>query len=151
MRDFFMSLNQNIQQKFIEVKFNCWATNPIVYTRCCQRCAMKKRVVPLRTTQPGFSMNFKMCPGSDLNRYDRCGSQDFKSCVSTSSTTRVNKLICQFHYVIKQLFNHFVKNNKIILTTHFYCCKSRYYFRTCLPVPPGKQLLSFSSFTNELK
>ena len=29
-----------------------------------------------------------MCPGTDLNRYDRCGSQDFKSCVSTNSTTR---------------------------------------------------------------
>jgi hypothetical protein len=28
-----------------------------------------------------------MCPGTDLNRYDRCGSQDFKSCVSTNSTT----------------------------------------------------------------
>ena len=28
-----------------------------------------------------------MCPGTELNRYDRCGSQDFKSCVSTSSTT----------------------------------------------------------------
>ena len=27
------------------------------------------------------------CPGTELNRYDRCGSQDFKSCVSTSSTT----------------------------------------------------------------
>ena len=29
-----------------------------------------------------------VCPGTDLNRYDRCGSQDFKSCVSTNSTTR---------------------------------------------------------------
>ena len=28
------------------------------------------------------------CPGTDLNRYDRCGSQDFKSCVSTNSTLR---------------------------------------------------------------
>ncbi len=28
-----------------------------------------------------------MCPGTELNRYDRCGSQDFKSCVSTNSTT----------------------------------------------------------------
>ena len=31
------------------------------------------------------------CPGTDLNRYDRCGSQDFKSCVSTNSTTRASK------------------------------------------------------------
>ena len=30
---------------------------------------------------------FEMCPGTELNRYDRCGSQDFKSCVSTNSTT----------------------------------------------------------------
>ena len=27
------------------------------------------------------------CPRRELNPYDRCGSQDFKSCVSTSSTT----------------------------------------------------------------
>ncbi len=33
-----------------------------------------------------------LCPGSDLNRYDRCGSQDFKSCVSTNSTTRATFL-----------------------------------------------------------
>jgi hypothetical protein len=31
------------------------------------------------------------CPGTDLNRYDRCGSQDFKSCVSTNSTTGARK------------------------------------------------------------
>ena len=36
------------------------------------------------------------CPGSDLNRYDRCGSQDFKSCVSTNSTTRAPKKISRF-------------------------------------------------------
>ncbi len=34
---------------------------------------------------------FKVCPGTDLNRYDRCGSQDFKSCVSTNFTTRAVK------------------------------------------------------------
>ena len=34
-----------------------------------------------------------MCPGTDLNRYDRCGSQDFKSCVSTNFTTRAPKKI----------------------------------------------------------
>ena len=33
-----------------------------------------------------------MCPGTELNRYDRCGSQDFKSCVSTNSTT--GAIIC---------------------------------------------------------
>ena len=38
---------------------------------------------------------FLLCPGSDLNRYDRCGSQDFKSCVSTNSTTRANGLKVQ--------------------------------------------------------
>lgn len=32
-----------------------------------------------------------LCPGTELNRYDRCGSQDFKSCVSTNSTTRATK------------------------------------------------------------
>jgi hypothetical protein len=32
-------------------------------------------------------MNRYKCPGTELNRYDRCGSQDFKSCVSTNSTT----------------------------------------------------------------
>jgi hypothetical protein len=29
----------------------------------------------------------KACPGTELNRYSRCGEQDFKSCVSTNSTT----------------------------------------------------------------
>ncbi len=38
-----------------------------------------------------LSAFFFKCPGSDLNRYDRCGSQDFKSCVSTNSTTRAAK------------------------------------------------------------
>ena len=33
------------------------------------------------------SSRFLSCPGTELNRYDRCGSQDFKSCVSTNSTT----------------------------------------------------------------
>ena len=28
-----------------------------------------------------------LCPGTELNRYSRCGEQDFKSCVSTNSTT----------------------------------------------------------------
>jgi hypothetical protein len=28
-------------------------------------------------------------PGWELNPHSRCGEQDFKSCVSTSSTTRV--------------------------------------------------------------
>ncbi|MCW3115003.1 MAG: hypothetical protein JWR18_3399 [Segetibacter sp.] len=30
-----------------------------------------------------------MYPGWELNPHSRCGEQDFKSCVSTSSTTRV--------------------------------------------------------------
>jgi hypothetical protein len=29
----------------------------------------------------------KLCPGTELNRYPRFGGQDFKSCVSTNSTT----------------------------------------------------------------
>ena len=33
-------------------------------------------------------MSLFLCPGTDLNRYSRCGEQDFKSCVSTNSTTR---------------------------------------------------------------
>ncbi len=36
---------------------------------------------------------FTVCPGTDLNRYSRCGEQDFKSCVSTNSTTRAPKKI----------------------------------------------------------
>ena|GEM_PF-1565712 len=31
----------------------------------------------------------KQYPGRELNPYSPCGPQDFKSCVSTSSTTRV--------------------------------------------------------------
>ena len=36
-------------------------------------------------------------PGWELNPHSRCGEQDFKSCVSTSSTTRVNT----FHLIYK--------------------------------------------------
>ena len=32
-------------------------------------------------------------PGWELNPHSRCGEQDFKSCVSTSSTTRVNRIL----------------------------------------------------------
>jgi hypothetical protein len=32
-----------------------------------------------------------LCPGTELNRYGPCGPQDFKSCVSTNSTTRANE------------------------------------------------------------
>ena len=42
-------------------------------------------------TLKGFK--FLLCPGTELNRYDRCGSQDFKSCVSTNSTTGAPKKI----------------------------------------------------------
>ena len=34
----------------------------------------------------------RLYPGWELNPHSRCGEQDFKSCVSTSSTTRVNIL-----------------------------------------------------------
>jgi hypothetical protein len=39
-------------------------------------------------------MAFYQCPGTDLNRYGHCWPQDFKSCVSTNSTTRALK---KFH------------------------------------------------------
>ncbi len=32
------------------------------------------------------------CPGTELNRYPRFGGQDFKSCVSTNSTTGAYQL-----------------------------------------------------------
>ena len=31
-----------------------------------------------------------MCPRRELNPHSRCGEQDFKSCVSTSSTTKAS-------------------------------------------------------------
>ena len=46
-------------------------------------------VVPIK--KPTRDGRLKACPGSDLNRYDRCGSQDFKSCVSTNFTTGAAK------------------------------------------------------------
>ena len=36
---------------------------------------------------------FNLCPRRELNPHGRCGPQDFKSCVSTSSTTRAPKKI----------------------------------------------------------
>src|SRR5882757_4763671 len=35
-------------------------------------------------------------PGTELNRHSHYCEQDFKSCVSTSSTTRVNTLVKNF-------------------------------------------------------
>jgi hypothetical protein len=39
----------------------------------------------------GFAI--KKYSGWELNPHARCGAQDFKSCVSTSSTTRVTRLL----------------------------------------------------------
>ena len=39
---------------------------------------------------PSPRLRHPMCPGTELNRYPRFGGQDFKSCVSTSSTTGAN-------------------------------------------------------------
>jgi hypothetical protein len=36
---------------------------------------------------PAFARDFLLCPGTELNRYGHCWPQDFKSCVSTKSTT----------------------------------------------------------------
>lgn len=36
-------------------------------------------------------LNDFLCPRRESNPYSRCGEQDFKSCVSTSSTTSANK------------------------------------------------------------
>jgi hypothetical protein len=38
----------------------------------------------------------KSCPRRELNPHSRCGEQDFKSCVSTSSTTRAAKKKSRF-------------------------------------------------------
>jgi hypothetical protein len=38
-----------------------------------------------------FETAFFLCPGTELNRYGHCCPQDFKSCVSTNSTTRAIK------------------------------------------------------------
>ena len=35
-----------------------------------------------------YVSTFPLCPGTELNRYPHCCRQDFKSCVSTNSTTR---------------------------------------------------------------
>ena len=53
----------------------------LVATRKCRLCPTKAGV------------QAAMCPGTELNRYDRFGSQDFKSCVSTSSTTGATLLV----------------------------------------------------------
>ena len=40
----------------------------------------------------GFNF-FNRCPGRESNPHSRCGEQDFKSCVSTSSTTRAFAIV----------------------------------------------------------
>ncbi|MDB5226618.1 MAG: hypothetical protein JWN78_811 [Bacteroidota bacterium] len=51
-----------------------------------------RNVVPMLYQQKNrsFLIGCNACPGTDLNRYSRCGEQDFKSCVSTNSTTRAS-------------------------------------------------------------
>ena len=46
------------------------------------------------TTKPTTVVGFDIYKysGTESNRHSRCGEQDFKSCVSTSSTTRVAQL-----------------------------------------------------------
>ncbi len=41
----------------------------------------------------GISRLITKYSGTESNRHSRCGEQDFKSCVSTSSTTRVKNFI----------------------------------------------------------
>ena len=48
-------------------------------------------VVPNK--KPIIYDRLKLYPGWELNPHDHCWSQDFKSCVSTSSTTRVNTFL----------------------------------------------------------
>jgi hypothetical protein len=59
-------------------------------------------------------MTDSTCPGTDLNRYDRCGSQDFKSCVSTNSTTRAIEVfrfqLAVFKYAAQTVLFFFKKN-----------------------------------------
>ena len=47
--------------------------------------------LPSKKKEATFVTSFKAYPGWELNPHSRCGEQDFKSCVSTSSTTRVKK------------------------------------------------------------
>ena len=50
-------------------------------------------------------MNYKafVCPRRDLNPHGHCCPQDFKSCVSTNSTTRADR-ICQKKSSLKRGF-----------------------------------------------
>ncbi len=41
-----------------------------------------------REKKSDLNLSDRLCPGTELNRYGPYGPQDFKSCVSTNSTTR---------------------------------------------------------------
>ena len=60
---------------------------------------------PFRALPPQSSASTNFAthayPGGELNPYFRCGKQDFKSCASTDSATRVKVLKCQKTFQIK--------------------------------------------------
>jgi hypothetical protein len=54
--------------------------------RILENTDLKHKKTPYRALRR--STGLKWCPGPDLNRHGAYAPQDFKSCVSTNSTTR---------------------------------------------------------------
>ena len=78
----YRSYGYRVRLSKIRQTYTTKKTTFVAFNKCIKRDAnsiknKKKRPLSL----------FEMCPRRESNPYDRFGSQDFKSCVSTSSTT----------------------------------------------------------------
>jgi hypothetical protein len=72
-----------------------------------------------------------MCPGTELNRYGHCCPQDFKSCVSTNSTTGA--------FILKIILQRTVTPLRVTPIS----------IGACLPIP--SRFLSGGVYTNLMK
>ena len=52
---------------------------------------------------PSRVLIFTLCPRRELNPHSRCGEQDFKSCVSTNSTTRAHPVLRELARILEIL------------------------------------------------
>src|SRR5882757_9082478 len=86
-------------------------------------------------------------PGTELNRHSHYCEQDFKSCVSTSSTTRVNTLVKNFALLRIPILHRDVSTSSTTrvntLVKNFALLRIPILIGTCLLVPPPGKHISF--------
>jgi hypothetical protein len=82
---------------------------------CFMHCFFEMAIIHLKRdgmaacliiTVPG---EYEMCPGPELNRHSRCQPRDFKSLVSTFSTTRAVRSKACRNYIFRGKTQGFIK------------------------------------------